>query len=141
MGERLCGLYSPKRLRNTRKLRESRFLLSRLLWLPKQPKVLPRLISRKHGWCFHVLIFHTTTPEDKVAYLKNRLILPRKPSDLQKLVILLISFSSSQELQQKIKQYALSRKAWLAELILDFDTALATEQILQPKTCLKIKGC
>jgi hypothetical protein len=76
----------------------------------------------------------TTTPEDKVAYLKNRLILAEKTKrfaearDSADQLLKLVGTSAED------KQYALSRKAWLAELILDFDTALnATEQILPTK--------
>ena len=76
----------------------------------------------------------TTTPEDKVAYLKNRLILAEKTKRFAEArdsadQLLKLAGTSAED-----KQYALSRKAWLAELILDFDTALsATEQILPTK--------
>lgn len=76
----------------------------------------------------------TTTPEDKVAYLKNRLILAEKTKRFAEArdsadQLLKLAGTSAED-----RQYALSRKAWLAELILDFDTALnATEQILPTK--------
>lgn len=76
----------------------------------------------------------TTTPEDKIAYLKNRLILAEKTKRFAEArdsadQLLKLPGTSAED-----KQYALTRKAWLAELILDFDTALsATEQILPTK--------
>lgn len=68
--------------------------------------------------------------EDKTAYYKNRLILAEK----------LGKFSEAREASDQLlripglspedTRFALSRKAWLAELALDFDTALsATEKI------------
>ncbi len=76
----------------------------------------------------------TTTAEDKIAYLKNRLILAEQTKRFAEArdaadQLLKIAGSTAED-----KQYALSRKAWLAELILDFETALAaTEQILPTK--------
>lgn len=76
----------------------------------------------------------TTTPEDKIAFLKNRLILAEQTKRFSEArdaadQMLKLAGTSAED-----RQYALSRKAWLAELILDFDTALsATEQILPTK--------
>lgn len=76
----------------------------------------------------------TTTVEDKIAYLKNRLILAEQTKRFSEArdaadQLLKLAGTSAED-----RQYALSRKAWLAELILDFETALAaTEQILPTK--------
>lgn len=74
----------------------------------------------------------TTTAEDKIAYLKNRLILAEKTKRFAEArdaadQLLKLAGTSAED-----KQYALSRKAWLAELILDFDTALTTTEQLLP---------
>jgi hypothetical protein len=76
----------------------------------------------------------TTTAEDKIAYLKNRLILAEQTKRFSEArdaadQLLKLAGTSAED-----RQYALSRKAWLAELILDFESALAaTEQILPTK--------
>lgn len=74
----------------------------------------------------------TTTPEDRVAYLKNRLILAEKTgrfSEARDSADLLLKTAG---LSAEDKQYALSRKAWLSELILDFETALTATEMIQP---------
>jgi hypothetical protein len=73
----------------------------------------------------------TSTSEDKIAFYRNRLILAEKSQ----------RFTEAREAaDQLIKmpgvavedvQYALSRKAWLSELILDFDGALAATEKIQ----------
>lgn len=72
----------------------------------------------------------TTTAEDRTTYLKNRLILAEKTGRFSEARDAADQLLKSPGLGNEDKQYALSRKAWLSELILDFDTALtATEQI------------
>lgn len=73
------------------------------------------------------------TPEEKNAYLKNKLILAEK----------LKNFSSARDAAEELlrqstlskadKEYALSRKAWLAELQFDFTTALAATEKMEMK--------
>lgn len=76
----------------------------------------------------------SSTPEDKATYLKNRLILAEKTgrfADARDAADLLLKSPVADAVD---KQYALSRKAWLSEMILDFDGALnATEQIQATK--------
>ncbi len=76
----------------------------------------------------------TTTPDDRLAYLKNRLILAEKTGRFAEARDAADQLLKAQGVSSEDKQYALSRKAWLSELILDFDTALvATEQIQATK--------
>ncbi len=78
--------------------------------------------------------FRDASPEDRALYLKNKLIIAEKRKD----------FSTARNISDDIiqlgqtsaavsradYQYALARKAWLAELVLDFDGALkATEKL------------
>lgn len=72
----------------------------------------------------------STTVEDKVAYLKNRLILAEKTSRYAEARDAADQLAKSPQASAEDRQFALSRKAWLSELVLDFDGALvATEQI------------
>lgn len=76
----------------------------------------------------------TTTPEDRVAYLKNKLILAEKTGRFGEARDAADQLLKTAGVAAEDKQYALSRKAWLSELILDFDGALvATEQIQSTK--------
>jgi peptidyl-tRNA hydrolase len=76
----------------------------------------------------------TTTPEDRLAYLKNRLILAEKTGRFAEARDSADQLLKAPGVSSEDKQYALSRKAWLSEMILDFDTALvATEQIQATK--------
>lgn len=76
----------------------------------------------------------TTTPDDRQSYLKNRLILAEKTGRFADARDAADQLLKSPGLSAEDKQFALSRKAWLSELILDFDTALvATEQIAPTK--------
>lgn len=76
----------------------------------------------------------TSTPEDKVAYFKNRLVLAEKTKRFSEARDAADQLLKLQGVSLEDRQFALSRKAWLAELILDFDSALnATEQILATK--------
>lgn len=78
--------------------------------------------------------FRDAGPEDKALYLKNKLIIAEKRKDfsaarnLSEEIIQLGQASSS--VSRADYQYALARKAWLAELVLDFDGALSATQKL-----------
>lgn len=81
--------------------------------------------------------FRDASPEDRALYLKNKLIIAEKRKD----------FSTARNISDEIiqlsqttkavtpadYQYALARKAWLAELVLDFDGALVATEKLQTK--------
>ncbi|CAN5563060.1 hypothetical protein BH10BDE1_BH10BDE1_29170 [soil metagenome] len=76
----------------------------------------------------------TTTPEDRLMYLKNRLILAEKTGRFAEARDAADQLMKAPGVNVADKQYALSRKAWLSEMILDFETALvATEQIQATK--------
>lgn len=78
--------------------------------------------------------FRDATPDDKALYLKNKLIVAEKRSDfttarnLSDEIILMGQTSSA--VSRADYQYALARKAWLAELVLDFEGALTATQKL-----------
>ncbi|MDX9730360.1 MAG: hypothetical protein RBT63_01190 [Bdellovibrionales bacterium] len=79
----------------------------------------------------------TTTPEDRVAYLKNKLILAEKTkrfADARDAADQLLKTSNAALLSEEDRQFALSRKAWLSELILDFDAALVATEQMKPTT-------
>lgn len=72
--------------------------------------------------------------DEKIAFYKNKLILSEKlgkfgeARDAAEMLLKLPNLSTQDQ------QYALSRKAWLAELVLDFESALtATEKIAAPE--------
>lgn len=76
----------------------------------------------------------TSTPEDKIAYFKNRLVLAEKTKRFAEARDSAEQLIKLPGVTAEDRQFALSRKAWLAELILDFDSALlATEQIQATK--------
>lgn len=76
----------------------------------------------------------TTTPEDRQMYMKNRLILAEKTGRFAEARDAADQLLKLPGVSAEDKQYSLSRKAWLSELILDFETALATtEQIRATK--------
>jgi len=72
----------------------------------------------------------TAKPADKAAYYKNRLILAEKLGKFSEARDSVENMLRTPGLTTADQQYALSRKAWLAEMVLDFDTALATTQKL-----------
>lgn len=74
----------------------------------------------------------TSTPEDKVAYFKNRLVLAEKTKRFAEARDSADQLLKLQGVSAEDRQYALSRKAWLAELILDFDSALVATEQIQP---------
>lgn len=75
----------------------------------------------------------TATEQEKITYYKNKLILAEKLqkfSEARSAVNELLSFKS---LGEEDRQYALSRRAWLSELSLDFKTAYESTEKLSPK--------
>ena len=72
----------------------------------------------------------TAKTADKAAYYKNRLVLAEKLGKFAEARDAVDNLLRLQGLSATDQQYALSRKAWLAEMVLDFDTALATTQKL-----------
>jgi tetratricopeptide (TPR) repeat protein len=68
--------------------------------------------------------------EEKTAFHKNKLILAEKMKKFPEAREAVEALLRQPGLSSEDTRYALSRKAWLAELVLDFDTALAaTEKI------------
>jgi hypothetical protein len=67
---------------------------------------------------------------DKATYYKNRLILAEKMGKFAEARDAVDNMLRTQGLSSADQQFALSRKAWLAEMVLDFDTALTTTQKL-----------
>ena len=72
----------------------------------------------------------SATPEDKASFYKNKLILAEKTGRFSEARDAVENLLRLPQLSPADQQYALSRKAWLAELVLDFDTALTTTQKL-----------
>lgn len=68
----------------------------------------------------------TASTQDKAAYYKNRLVLAEKLGKFAEAREAVENLLKTPNLTPADQQYALSRKAWLAEMVLDFDTALAT---------------
>ncbi|MES2963221.1 MAG: hypothetical protein V4760_04965 [Bdellovibrionota bacterium] len=73
----------------------------------------------------------TATPEDKASFYKNKLILAEKTGRYSEARDAVENMLRIPSLTAADQQYALSRKAWLAELVLDFDTALQATQKLE----------
>lgn len=74
------------------------------------------------------------SPEDKITYLKNKLILAEKLSNHSQARDAAEELLRQPTLTAVDREYALSRKAWLAELQFDFVTALsATEKMEMAK--------
>jgi hypothetical protein len=72
----------------------------------------------------------TASVEDRIAFYKNKLILAEKTERFVEARDAVENLLRQPQLAVSDQQYALSRKAWLAEMILDFDTALtATEKL------------
>ncbi len=74
----------------------------------------------------------STSAEDRLAYLKNKLILAEKTSRFSEARDAADQLLKSPGVSETDKQYALSRKAWLSELVLDFDGALAATEQIKP---------
>lgn len=73
----------------------------------------------------------TSTPEDKIAYYRNRLILAEKSQRFAEARDAADQLIKMPGVAVEDVQFALSRKAWLSELILDFDGALGATEKLQ----------
>lgn len=71
------------------------------------------------------------SPDTQVLYYKNKLILAEKLYKFDEARMAAGSLLELKNLSEKDRQWALSRKAWLAELALDFKTALHTTQKLE----------
>lgn len=72
----------------------------------------------------------TAKAQDKAAFYKNRLVLAEKLGKFGEARDAVENLLRTPGLSAADQQYALSRKAWLAEMVLDFDTALQTTQKL-----------
>lgn len=72
----------------------------------------------------------TASPEEKISFYKNKLILAEKLQKFQEARDAADALLRLPGLTSVDQTYALSRKAWLAELILDFDGALAATEKL-----------
>lgn len=72
----------------------------------------------------------TATNEDKAAYYKNKLILAEKTERFGEARDAVENMLRLPNLSAADQQYAFSRKAWLSELVLDFDGALQATQKL-----------
>ncbi|MCB0386136.1 MAG: hypothetical protein KDD43_12150, partial [Bdellovibrionales bacterium] len=68
---------------------------------------------------------------ERMTYYKNRLILAEKLKNLDEVSSSIEKLLTMKTLSPEDRQFALSRKAWLAELKLDFKTALTTSEKLQ----------
>lgn len=68
---------------------------------------------------------------EKITYFKNRLILAEKLKNLDEVSSSIDKLTAIKSVTPEDKQFALSRKAWLAEMQLDFKTALVTSEKLQ----------
>ena len=66
--------------------------------------------------------------DEKITYYKNKLILAEKLGKFAEARDAVEQLLRMPQLPAADTQYALARKAWLAELILDFDTALTTSE-------------
>ncbi|MCM2282877.1 MAG: hypothetical protein NDI61_13640, partial [Bdellovibrionaceae bacterium] len=70
------------------------------------------------------------TPAEQATYWKNRLVLAEKMGKFADAREAAEALYQAPQASDADRQYALSRKAWLAELVLDFDGALtATEKM------------
>lgn len=72
--------------------------------------------------------FSQAPVEERIQLLKNKLVLAEKLSLYPQARLLADELLAQASLTPEDAQYALSRKAWLAELVLDFDGALTATQ-------------
>lgn len=72
------------------------------------------------------------TPAERNAYWKNRLIIAEKLGKYGEAREAADALLQGAQVADGDREYALSRKAWLAELVLDFDGALAATEKLPP---------
>lgn len=72
--------------------------------------------------------FANAPAEDLVLLLKNKLVLAEKLGHYPQARLISDELLAQPNLNAEDQQYALSRKAWLSELVLDFDGALTATQ-------------
>lgn len=72
--------------------------------------------------------FANAPAEDRVLLLKNKLVLAEKLGHFPQARLIADELLAQPNLNAEDTQYALSRKAWLSELVLDFDGALTAAQ-------------
>jgi hypothetical protein len=72
--------------------------------------------------------FANAPAEDRVLLLKNKLVLAEKLGLYPQARLIADELLAQPSLNAEDSQYALSRKAWLSELVLDFDGALTATQ-------------
>lgn len=72
--------------------------------------------------------FANAPAEDRVLLLKNKLVLAEKLGHFPQARLIADELLAQPALNAEDTQYALSRKAWLSELVLDFDGALTATQ-------------
>ncbi|MBX3018697.1 MAG: hypothetical protein KF767_12460 [Bdellovibrionaceae bacterium] len=72
--------------------------------------------------------FANAPAEDRVLLLKNKLVLAEKLGHYPQARLISDELLAQPNLNAEDQQYALSRKAWLSELVLDFDGALTATQ-------------
>lgn len=127
-----AGLFPKEAAEYAKVARKSVLTQSAALATPSDAAVAPNF---ERAW--QVLArfdLSTSTPEDKIAFFKNRLVLAEKTKRFAEARDAADQLLKLQGVSPEDRQFALSRKAWLAELILDFDSALAaTEQIQATK--------
>lgn len=81
------------------------------------------------------------TPQERITYYKNKLILAEKRQDFSEARLAADQLLQQPNLTSADKEFALSRKAYLAELTLDFSSALQALTAMKPtedKTLLKM---
>jgi hypothetical protein len=70
------------------------------------------------------------TPEERVLYYKNRLIVAEKLNLFSESRQAATSLAREPQASAADRQFALTRQAWLSEMVLDFDSALKTTEEL-----------
>ena len=68
--------------------------------------------------------------QEKLDYYRNKLVLAEKLNKFPEAQEAANQFLSLEKISEKDRQFALSRKAWLAEMLFDFETALTATQKL-----------
>lgn len=76
--------------------------------------------------------FQGAPPAERAIYLKNKLVLAEKMKKYGDARTVADELIAAPGAKSEDREYALSRKAWLSELVLDFESALAATQKLSP---------
>ncbi|MFZ3229661.1 MAG: hypothetical protein WA160_05620 [Pseudobdellovibrio sp.] len=76
----------------------------------------------------------TSSMEDKKVYLKNKILLSEKLNKIPEARVAVDDFLRLTNLSVEESEFALQRKAWFAELELDFATALKTLELTKSAT-------